>query len=95
MDITSGMTGYAQTRTFRLAIRAPDNGHSLSAIFPVFPSHTGHFGKEQSGTGFGNAGARDGSRHDRLGDCPAKGSFVRRQVLSTFPKEVAQPTMVP
>ena len=33
--------------TFRLAIRAPNNGHSLSAIFPVSPAPIGHFGKEQ------------------------------------------------
>ena len=31
----SGHSAYAQTRTFRQAIRAPDNGHSLSAILPV------------------------------------------------------------
>jgi len=28
------MSAFAHTRTFRLAIRAPSNGHSLSEIFP-------------------------------------------------------------
>lgn len=46
-------TATAHTRTFRLAVRARDNGHSLSPIFLVFPSPTDHFGKEQSGTDFG------------------------------------------
>lgn len=49
------MTDFAQTRTFRLAIRAPNNGHSLSAIFPVSPSSIGHFGKKELGTDFGKA----------------------------------------
>lgn len=35
----------AHTRTFRLAIGAPHNDHSLSAIFPVSPSPIGHLGK--------------------------------------------------
>eukprot|EP01037_Dinobryon_pediforme_P029478 gene29478-33128_t len=39
-----------------LAIRVPDNGHSLSTIVPVFPSPCGHLGKEQSGTDFGKRG---------------------------------------
>ena len=45
--------------------------------FPVSPSPTGHFGKEQSGTDFVKRGALDGSRRDRPGDCPAMGSFER------------------
>lgn len=53
-----GRGAFAYTRSFRLAIRAPDNGHSLSAICPVSPSSTGHFGKEQSGTDFGKADDR-------------------------------------
>ena len=49
------MSASAQTRTFSLAIRAPNNGHSLSAIFPVSPSLIGYFGKEELGTDFGKA----------------------------------------
>ena len=60
----------AQTRTLRLAIRAPDNGHSFSAIFPVSPFPKTHFGKEQSGTDFGKEAALDGSRREHPGDCP-------------------------
>jgi len=40
------MTAIAHIQTFKLGIRVPDNGHSLSAIFPVYPSPTGHFGRE-------------------------------------------------
>jgi hypothetical protein len=50
-----GQGVFAQTRTFRLAIRAPNNGHSLSAIFPVSPSPIVHFGKNELGTDFGKA----------------------------------------
>ncbi len=39
----------AHIRMFRPAIRDPDNGHSLSAIFPGSSSSTGYFEKEQSG----------------------------------------------
>jgi len=68
----------AHTQTFRLAIWAADNGHSLSAIFPVSPSPTGHFGNEKSGTDFGKGGGSDGSRRDRPGECAAKGWFAGR-----------------
>jgi hypothetical protein len=61
---------HAQTRTFRLAIRAPSNGHSLSAIFPVSPSPIGHFGKEQSGTDFGQAKPLGVRQRDQGGRCP-------------------------
>lgn len=47
-----GRSTYAHISTFRLAIQAPDNGHSLSAIFPVSPCSIGHFGKVQSGSCF-------------------------------------------
>jgi hypothetical protein len=67
----------AHNRTMGMAIRGPETGHSLSAIFPVSPFPTVHFGKEQSGTDFGKRGAPDGSSRDRPGDCPAMGSFPR------------------
>ena len=68
-----GRSAVAQTRTFRLAIRAPVNGHSLSAILPVSLYATGHFEKEQSGTDFGKGRAPDGSRRTRPGDFSAMG----------------------
>jgi hypothetical protein len=40
-----GQGAFAQTQTFRLVIRAPNNGHSLSSIIPVSPSPIGYFGK--------------------------------------------------
>ncbi len=63
------MTRNVHTRTFNLAIRAPDNGHSLSATFPVSPSPIGYFRKEQSGTDFGKAepaGVRQRDRGDKI-----------------------------
>jgi len=66
----SRLSAVAQTRTFRLAIRAPSNGHSLSAIFPVSPSPIGHFGKEQSGTDFGQAKPLGVRQRDRGGRFP-------------------------
>lgn len=71
----------AQTRTFRLAIRAPSNGHSLSAIFPVSPSPIGHFGKEQSGTDFGQAKPLGVRQRDRGGRFPPDVS-LRDSVVS-------------
>jgi hypothetical protein len=53
----SGPTAHAHNWTLGIAIRAPETGRSLSAIFPVSSSPTGHFGKEQSGTDFGKASA--------------------------------------
>jgi hypothetical protein len=35
----------AHNRTFKLVIKASDNGHSLSAAFLISPSSRGHFGK--------------------------------------------------
>jgi len=70
-----------------MAIRGPETGHSLSAIFPVSPSPTVHCGKEQSGTDFGKRGALDGSGRDRPGDCPAMGSFsgtTQRRAISAI-----------
>ena len=58
-----------------MAIRAPETGHSLVVIFPVSPSPTGHFGKEQSGTDFGKVDAPNAYQRDHRGDCPAIGSF--------------------
>jgi hypothetical protein len=76
----SGHSAFAQLRTPGVAIRAPDNGHSLSAIFPVSPCPTPHFGKEQLETDFGNESAPNGSSRDRLGDFPAIGSLWGRRV---------------
>ena len=73
----------AHTRTFGLTIQAPDNGHSLSAIVLIFPSPTGHFANEQSGTDFGRRGAADGSRRDRPDCCPAPRSQSRKPTQHT------------
>ena len=70
------MSTNAHIRTFRLAIRAPNSGHSLSAIFPVSPSPIGHFGKEQLGTDFGKAKPAGVRQRDRGGEVPARRSFV-------------------
>jgi hypothetical protein len=60
---SDGMAALAQTRSFGPAIRTPYNSHSPSMIFPVSPSPTCRFGKKQSGTDFGKAGApEDGCR---------------------------------
>ena len=75
----SGVSANAHTRTFRLAIRATNNGHSLSAIFPVSPSPIGHFGKEQLGTDFGKAKLAGVGQRDRGGEIPAG-----RSVLGTL-----------
>jgi len=61
----------AHTRTFTLTIRASNNGHSFSAIFPVSPSPIGHFGKKQSGTDFGKAKPAGIRQRDRSGEIPA------------------------
>ncbi len=37
-----------------MAIRAPETGHSLSAMFPVSPPPTGHFGKSNREQILGN-----------------------------------------
>jgi hypothetical protein len=67
----SGHSASAQTRTFRLAIRAPNNnGHSFSAIFPVSPSPIGYFGKEKLGTDFGKAKLAGVRQRDRGGETP-------------------------
>jgi hypothetical protein len=71
-------SGDAHSRTFRLAVQASDNGHSLSTTFPVSQSPTGHFGKEQSGTDFGKAGAPDGRWRGRRGAIPLIGSQSRK-----------------
>jgi hypothetical protein len=71
------MSIIAHTQTFRLAIRAPDDGHSLSTIFLVSPSPIGHFGKEQLGTGFGKAKPAGIRQRDRGGEIPAGRSFAR------------------
>lgn len=68
----------ADTRTFRVAIRAPNNGHSLSAIFPVSPSPIADFGKEHLGTNFGKATPAGVRQRDRGSDVPAKRSYSRR-----------------
>ena len=64
------MSAPAHIRKFRLAIRAPDNGHSLSAIFPVSPPRTAHFAKEQSGTDSEKAGDPDDRWRDRPATVP-------------------------
>lgn len=46
-------TGNAHISTFKLAIQAPDNGDSVSAIFAVSPSPTGHLRRCQSGKDLG------------------------------------------
>jgi hypothetical protein len=70
------MAAPAQSRTFRMGIRAPKTCDSLSMICPVSPSQTGRFGKEQSGTGFGKRGSLDGPGWICSRDCPAAGSFL-------------------
>ena len=60
----------SHTRTFRLTIGASDNGHSLSAIFPVSPPRTAHFAKEQSGTDSEKAGDPDDRWRDRPATVP-------------------------
>ena len=74
---TVGQGAFAQSRTFRLAIRVPDNGHSLSAIFPISPSPIGHFEKEQLGTDFGKAKPAGVRQRDQGGEVPASRSFPR------------------
>ena len=60
----------AHNRRMGMAIRGPETGHSLSAIFPVSPSPIGHFGKEQSGTDFGQAKPLGVRQRDRGGRFP-------------------------
>jgi hypothetical protein len=65
------MTESAQTRTFRLAIRAPNNnGHQFTAIFPVSPSPIGYLGKEKLGTDFGKAKPAGVRQRNRGGETP-------------------------
>lgn len=72
--IPARMTALAQRQTFRVAIRVPNNGHSLSVIFPVSPSPIRHFGKEQLGTDFGKAKPACVRERDRGGEFPARRS---------------------
>jgi len=68
------MTANAHKRTLGLAIRAPNNGLSLSGIFPVPPSPIGHFGNELFGTDFGKAKAAGVRQRDRGSEVPARRS---------------------
>lgn len=72
-----GIGSSAQCRTFKLAIQAPNNGHSLSAIFPVSPSPIGDFGKEQLGKDFRKAKPAGVRHRDRGGQVSASRSFAR------------------
>lgn len=47
------VTGPPATRRSGMRPGRFDNGRSSNAMLPVFPSPSGHFGKAQSGTGFG------------------------------------------
>jgi len=76
----AGIRYPSHNRTLGLAIRAPDNGQSLSAMFCAFPPPTRHFGKEQSGTDLGKGDALDGSRRDPPSDYTAMGSFAGKPV---------------
>jgi hypothetical protein len=74
------MAAFAHTRTFRLAIRAPSNGHSLSEIFPFLRLRLAILG-----TDFGKAKAAGVRQRDRGGELPSSRSFAGKVFATAGP----------
>ena len=80
---------FVHVRTFRLAIRAPNNGQLISAGIPDFPYQSGDFGTEQTVADLEKATPACGRQPDRGSGLPALSSQSKKGLLRLFAGAVA------